>query len=391
MSRTFQITIVGLLALFFGFQNCSMTATHQSGYEDFSSKSCEAAVAAVYRQTYYPAFRTACTSCHDTGGTSGRPFASANFNEAFNSFISVTRNNVERMAVNPGHQPPRTGPQHQALIDSAQDKFKEAEAIAAKCTSATNIETISKPAPANVYTGNPPNPTANWPRLTFDLTSELADPSLAGQIRLTVSVEIRRGVINNQTVGYEFKNPRVAVTGSAPLPAYQIQGIKILKNGELLKDFTFFDNVDVVVNSGTETLMQPGGNFAIAVGTVENTDTFALRFGKILDGSGKAITGSGGGGGGGGGGTLPDRITFSDLVSGNQTLGVFSRACINCHSNNNPQGGLNLQSYQQAQQSALLIQSRMYNAANPMPPTGLLPANDRAVVDIWISSGTPQN
>lgn len=38
-----------------------------------------------------------------------------------------------------------------------------------------------------------------------------------------------------------------------------------------------------------------------------------------------------------------------------------------------------------------LIQSRINNANNPMPPSGLMSIDERAIVDIWVSGGAPQN
>ncbi len=372
-----------------------MQSSHK-GEDEFSSltKTCENALAVTYRQTYYKSFRKNCTSCHDAGGESGRPFASSNFNEAWTSFSSLGRAKVEYNATNSGHKAPKTGPQHQALIDGAQAAWAAAEAIVEQCNSGQEIVTTKKTLPANVYTTNPANAAA-WPQLAFDLNADLVDPALVGKLRIQFTVEARRqpppaGTTTN--LAYEFKNPRVTVTGAAPLPSYRIRGFKLMRNGSTVQDFTFFDNIDAVVNAGTPTLLQTGGNWAAlwvsSADPVVNTDEFQIKFLRIEDGSGLPITGDDGTGGGGGG--LPTRVSFNELAGGNPNLNVFTQRCFQCHGAN-AAGGLNMTIYANSQANAALIRSRMNNAMNPMPPSGLLGADDRQLVDIWISSGTPQN
>ncbi len=389
MQRIGYLIFAGVLLV--SYQNCSMQSSHK-GAQDLSSlsKTCENALAVTYKETYYASFRTNCTACHDAGGESGRPFASANFNESWNSFKSLGRQKIEANAVSAAHKAPRTGPQHQALIDGAQAKWKAAEDLVSSCQQGMEVQTVKKALPATVYTAaTPPGNAAAWPQLSFNLMTEVANGGLAGKIQMTVTVEVRRYNPPGQTVAvaYEFKNPRVTVTGTAPLPSYRIQGIKIVKNDMTVNDFTFFQNIDAVVNAGTPTLIQSGGNWAALWGPVVNTDQFALKFLSILDGSGLPITGTplpptdpG---------TLPTRVSYNELAGGQQALNVFAARCFSCHGANGA-GGLTMTNYASAQASALLIQSRMNNFANPMPPSGALSANERALVDIWISSGTPQ-
>lgn len=377
--------------LLVSYQNCSMQSTHKGAQDTSSlSKTCDNALAVTYKETYYASFRTNCTSCHDAGGESGRPFASANFNESWNSFKSIGRQKIENNAVSASHKAPRTGPQHQALIDGAQAKWRAAEDLAATCQQGMEIQTIKKALPAAVYTGNPPANNAAWPRLSFNLMTEVANGGLMNKIQLTVSVEVRRYIPAGQTVAaaYEFKNPRVTVTGTAPLPSYRIMGLKILRNDMINNDFTFFQNIDVVVNSGTETLIQSGGNWAAYWAVPANTDQFAIKFLEIRDGSGLPITGTPVGPGPGTP-TLPTRVSYNELAGAQQALNVFTRRCFSCHGAGGA-GGLNMTTYANAQAAAQLIQARMNNFANPMPPSGALAADERALVDIWISSGTPQ-
>jgi mono/diheme cytochrome c family protein len=79
------------------------------------------------------------------------------------------------------------------------------------------------------------------------------------------------------------------------------------------------------------------------------------------------------------------------LTSANQQLGVFTQSCRSCHNAGNSAGGLNLDDYTQARNAAGNIVARMNNATRPMPTSGLLSQEKREIVNIWLSSGTPQN
>lgn len=388
LKRIGYMVLVGVLLV--GYQNCSMQASHK-GAQDISSlsKTCENAIAVTYRETYYSTFRTACTSCHASGGEAQRPFADANFDIAFESFRSIGRSKIEFNATNPGHKAPRTGVHLQPLIDNAKSAWLAAESLAATCQRGSEIQTVKKTLPANVYSATFGN-TAAWPQVSYNLSTEVANTDLLGKLPLTVTVEVRRYIPTGTTaaVAYELKNPRVSVQGTAPLPSFRIQGIKIVKNDVTVNDFTFFENIDAVVNSATATLLMGASNWAALWGNPVASDQLALKFLAILDGSGLPIT------------TtpitpgptpnLPARVSYADLVGSNAQLNVFARACNSCHSGASPSAALNMTVYSQAQASALLIQSRMNNQANPMPRNGLLSATDRALVDIWISSGSPQ-
>lgn len=93
--------------------------------------------------------------------------------------------------------------------------------------------------------------------------------------------------------------------------------------------------------------------------------------------------GSGGGGSGGG------AITFSDLTSSGSRA-VFSNSCTSCHSGASPQGGFNLQNYDQAVSRVGTIISRMEGSGGIMPPSGRLPQSQIDLVKQWQAAGTPR-
>lgn len=72
---------------------------------------------------------------------------------------------------------------------------------------------------------------------------------------------------------------------------------------------------------------------------------------------------------------------------------VIFNNCLNCHGAQNPSAGLSLVNYNQVRASAEngnLI-SRMNDANNPMPPSGLLSSQTLAVMDKWVTDGYLEN
>lgn len=81
-------------------------------------------------------------------------------------------------------------------------------------------------------------------------------------------------------------------------------------------------------------------------------------------------------------------VTYSSDVQN-----IMFNSCITCHGGAVPSAGLDLSSYQSVKTSAefgSLIQ-RMNNAANPMPPNGLLSPQTRQIMDKWVQDGFPEN
>ena len=68
---------------------------------------------------------------------------------------------------------------------------------------------------------------------------------------------------------------------------------------------------------------------------------------------------------------------------------IIFNNCLTCHSSVNPRNGLILETYSQVKNSAQngTLIARMNDAANPMPQSGLLTADKRALVDKWKTDG----
>jgi len=72
---------------------------------------------------------------------------------------------------------------------------------------------------------------------------------------------------------------------------------------------------------------------------------------------------------------------------------VIDNNCVTCHGTVNPNAGLSLTTYLQVKNAAEngnLI-ARMNNALNPMPPSGVLPTQTRAIIDKWRDDGFLEN
>ena len=85
---------------------------------------------------------------------------------------------------------------------------------------------------------------------------------------------------------------------------------------------------------------------------------------------------------------ITETITYNSHVST-----IMFNFCTTCHSGAAPSGGVNLTTYQNVRfqaESGNLV-TRMNNASNPMPPTGLLSASQLQIIDKWVQDGFPEN
>ncbi|HMN67217.1 MAG TPA: hypothetical protein PKC28_01640 [Bdellovibrionales bacterium] len=388
----------GLLVLLLAFQNCSLEPEHSGSSSSRGPASfaagCDSSLKKVYFETYYNSFRNNCVSCHADKGESGRYFASSDFDTAFSYFNTIGRLNVERKAIDAGHKPPRTGPQHAAMIAAFKPAWDAAEVLANDCKLQNRIQTTQRAAPNTVYT-TAPNDGANWPQLVYNLKTDIVRADLQGKLELEVSLEVRRYRPGGVDSGYEFRRPRVRILDdgdpATPLKPYRLKGLNVSMNGMPLTTLTLFGSLDYEALTGTAAVMMPGTGYAFVLATVSGTNQFSLTFDEIQTSDGSSAGNPGGGGGGGGMAPPPAKVTHADLISSNAMVNVFEQSCRSCHNATTASGGLNVLDYAQARDASANIKARMNDFAKPMPPAGILSLERRAIVDVWISSGTPQN
>lgn len=86
----------------------------------------------------------------------------------------------------------------------------------------------------------------------------------------------------------------------------------------------------------------------------------------------------------------PTTIQIEETITYEKNIQpIIQNNCLTCHGSVNPSANLTLETFTQvnnAAQSRNLIQ-RLNNATNPMPPSGLLPAEQRALFDKWVQDG----
>lgn len=88
----------------------------------------------------------------------------------------------------------------------------------------------------------------------------------------------------------------------------------------------------------------------------------------------------------------PDPITETITYVGD-VKAIIDNNCVTCHGTVTPDAGLSLVTYQQVRNAAEngnLI-PRMNNATSPMPPSGILSATTRAIIDKWRDDGFLEN
>lgn len=71
---------------------------------------------------------------------------------------------------------------------------------------------------------------------------------------------------------------------------------------------------------------------------------------------------------------------------------IMFNHCVSCHGGAAPNAGLDLTTYQNVRFSSEMgnLVQRMNSATTPMPPSGLLPAQQRQIIDKWVADGYPQ-
>ncbi len=379
--------VLGAFVLVVSFNNCDqgfMIQDFPSG--EFSSKSsdCEESLLNVYKNSYHPFLSQTCQNCHVAGPGLGN-FASSNASLSYASFASVGAAKINSQAISENHKPPYTGSRNISSINDFSATWARAQDSYVAClsysggggSSAFVVKTTRKAVPATLAT--------TFVKLEWDLETDST-----GLVPLVAGIEIRKAVLAGATEGYEFRNPTLRLKSDSA-GSYYARALNIYINDTLQGNVTTYSNIEATVGSTANLNMAVGYANAWAVMTPTPNDMIALEFSTL-----KSTTGAPNPGGGGGG-TDPtpaptptppaQAVTFTQLIG---TGGVFAVNCVGCHSAGNPRGGLNITSYAAARTAAANIKSRMNNAANPMPTSGLVSAAQRALVDAWIAQGSPQ-
>ena len=81
--------------------------------------------------------------------------------------------------------------------------------------------------------------------------------------------------------------------------------------------------------------------------------------------------------------------TVEDITYEANIQTIMFNHCVTCHGGTVPIAGLNLQTYDNVRQSTEngTLLARIEDSVNPMPPSGLLSPEDRALIAKWAEEG----
>ncbi|WP_413561055.1 hypothetical protein [Bdellovibrio sp. HCB209] len=382
---------IGAMITVVAFNNCGEGFTTMNlgsisgGSVEFSTsggETCEEAIVKVYASTFHPFLSQTCGGCHVPDGIGLGVFGSSDVKASYVSFASVGAAKISAQAVNAAHKPPYTGSQNQARINEINGYWSTAQDKYADCL----VENGSAPAvswkakssmmaiPAAAYT------TTNFQTVTFDLAlGQPANP-------LTATIEVRRSVVSGAIVGYEFRNPSLRLKNVSS-GSYEVKNIGLIVNGILAEEATTYQNVSAVIATTTSTNLSPGTANAIFATTPVSGDRIGLQFEVLKSTTATAPSPTPTATATASPSATPTTMTYTQLAA---TGGVFAQNCFSCHRTGYSLGGLNLQDYAQARAAAGNIRSRMNGVGGVMPTSGMLGEYPRALVDVWINTGTPQ-
>lgn len=427
MTRTNVLKILGVtsgsLLLLIGFQNCGQTLgdgfqidtksvqlnsqfgddtliPQDPGDDDDDTSEdqstgdlCEDQLYAKFVSGYYAFLKKNCAGCHGGAVEAAPPFAAKDSLASYKVFQDKGYLTVSNNAVNPNHQTGITGPQNSAAIDSLKTDWVAAQATWLQCKGTDSedksVLTIGK---ANSAIVTNKSDASYWGSLAWNMNTAADMTANSVKYPLNVSIEVQVAKVSGNEVGYAVRNPTMSMaSGTAK---YRVKSLFFYLNGKLLDSATVYRNINAVICAGTPLNLAPVGNaqlIVLATGqTVKATDKFSVQFSSIekVDPSTTCGTGSTGP-------TLPDdtpaKVTFTQLVSNDAKLGVFKSQCFTCHTGSGAQAGLDLSNYTQAKNSAAKILTRINDAGSPMPRSGLMSSQMRAIVEKWVTIGTPQN
>ncbi|WP_413578297.1 hypothetical protein ACLVWU_07120 [Bdellovibrio sp. HCB290] len=378
---------VGAVVTLVAFNNCGegfVMSSISGGSTYFSTaggETCEEAIVKVYASTFHPFLTQTCSGCHVAGGPGLGVFGATDVRTSYTAFSSVGAAKISSQAVNASHKPPYTGPVNQARIteinsywSAAQEKYAQCLVDTGASAPSSGVKSASITVPANLATNT------NFQTMTWDLAT--ASPS----VPLTATIEIRRAVVGGVTQGYEFRNPSLRLK-NASSGSYQAQVISIYVNSNLASEVTTYQNVNAVISTTTATNLSAGTANALLVMTPNATDVIALQFATLKSTSATNPTPTPTPTATASPTATPATVTFTQLVASG---GVFANSCVSCHAPGKASGGLDLTNYAAAKLAAANIKSRMNNANNPMPTSGILAEAQRNIVNTWVDKGAPQ-
>lgn len=355
------------------FTGCSAFNNHGSNPPLSLGLACEEDLRAIFQQTYQPFLVNNCNSCHSVGGPGRGSFADDDLDTAFDEFLLRGPDLVGERAVDPNHRPPFSGPH---LSDEEANLRTQWDSLSAQtsCQSvdADDNDLSDDPLPEGgqfktteqVLSLDPSNQTLLW-----NLERDIVLPENTSYSGAQLSVDIQVMTSDTGETSYLFSQPILTAGDSA----LHIAFVEIYINGELINSASTFRGINRYIPSNdtrelTETTMVVPFN-------ISDQDRVGMAFGIL------------------------EPVDFEPYTFTELTSELFLNNCTSCHSGDNPRGGLDITNLSRLQGEGLVIPfsektseiyKRMVDTTNPMPPSGLLPAEETKKVRDWILDGAPE-
>ncbi len=382
MSTSMVKYFIAAVVLVTLFQNCS--ATHESSSTLSSFQACNLILKDEFVKGYQKFLQTNCNSCHVSNGSGNGAFADSSVDTAFDAFIFRGYELVGARALDPNHQPPFTGSQHQSALSELEGTWSSAQAQVDVCVANSGggigggiddglVPEDPTPTQGNITTfikaleADKDEKTLSW-----NLENEIADPSDLSFPGATLEIDVRAITSSTGDKSYVISNPRL----TAGSEALHITFIEFSINNKVVTNATSYHTVNRRVPAGETRDLGVGGT--IFSYNIRATDVLALKIGRLE--------------------TIEfDPPTFDELIA---PTGVLGANCLSCHDGSNgnstPQGGFDISS-RDAIISQLMVSpyspnnseiyKRMNDLQRPMPQGGLLPVDQVDQVLWWIQDG----
>jgi len=400
--RLFFIIVPLFIASF--FNACGRVGTpglisSDSDIMGLGKTACDEDLQLVYTTTYHPFLVQNCNSCHSNS------HGSSELTSSFKSFMQKGSTLIDYQSTH-SHGGNSLGPQLQSSIDAFKPKWNTAQEAYLSCLSSSaplgiSVGLMTKEIiiPGILSTLPPTGQTSSnvWVKASWDLSADLAEgvsSSYLNKFQAILEIESKLMLYSGQVVGYQFRNPKLRLKTNLDT-GVEVAGLQIFIDGVLQDQVTTYQDVFAEAKSMTAVPIAEGMGSAIAyydnmgfnnkisIGITSIKHTTAPA--PVVPAPTPTPT------------PMPAPtptpmagVTFTQLISSDPNLGVFSKYCTSCHNGSNAKGGLDLTSFSQASLQANEIKSRMNDTANPMPPSGVVAQSFRDVVDQWITGGKKQ-
>ena len=231
----------------------------------------------TYKTGYHVFLQNNCVLCHVSGPGKGA-FASSDVKISYDSFKVTGYDVVSKKSIDPNHQSPYTGPQHQQAISNLKVQWgkasQEAEACGAGITSGPGAVdfkamTFLKPQPV------PDTSDMNDHQITWNLETDLLSGANADFASAQLTATVRKFKTSTGEESLVVTMP--TLTGA--VNDIRIKGIFVKINGTPIKYATTFSYVDQGVNKNSdEVLGLLSGGALIIAGKPDPRDQLQLGF-----------------------------------------------------------------------------------------------------------------